>query len=72
MTDPREMWKSGKSLDEICKNENGTYNGLKMISAISNLPMEEIEAMFKRVKQLQSEGKTKEEIKDIIKSERKK
>ena len=38
--DPRRQWKEGKTLGDIAGNPDGTFNGVKAMSAISGLKRE--------------------------------
>lgn len=48
--EPRDMWKSSKTLDQISKNPNGTYNGARALAAVSGLEAAEVEWMFHRMR----------------------
>lgn len=67
--DPRTAWKRGATLDEIAGNPDGTFNGVKAMSAISGLDQREIQWMFDRMKELVAAGVVAEERKRIVREE---
>ncbi len=46
MSDPRDA----KTLGEACQNPDGTYNGIKLLSWLSKLPVEEVQKIADEVK----------------------
>lgn len=56
---------------ERWRNENGTFNGIKMMSDLSGRPEAEVAWIAERVKTLMAEGKTKDQIKTILDDESK-
>jgi hypothetical protein len=67
--DPRKAWKRGATLGEIAGNPDGTFNGVKAMSAISGLDQREIQWMFDRMKELVAAGVVAEERKRIVREE---
>lgn len=67
--DPRKLWKDGKTLGEIAQNADGTWNGLKAMSAISGLAPGEVQWIFDRTRQLKAEGLSVPEIKERLRVE---
>jgi hypothetical protein len=67
--DPRTAWKRGATLGEIAGNPDGTFNGVKAMSAISGLDQREIQWMFDRMKELVAAGVVAEERKRIVREE---
>ncbi len=53
------------------KNDNGTFNGAKMLADVSGLSMEEILWTANRMKQLLAEGRSKDEAKAVVALENK-
>ncbi len=67
--DPRAAWKRGSTLGEIAQNPDGTWNGVKAMSAISGLDPREIKWMFDRMKQLKASGADAAEMKRVVHEE---
>jgi hypothetical protein len=67
--DPREMWRDGATLEQIAKNENGTYNGVRALSAISGLSTAEVEWTWRRMVELKNTGLSSDAIKATLKAE---
>ena len=67
--DPRELWKQGKSLDDISRNPDGSYNGARAMSAVSGLEQAEIEWIWRRMKALIEHGYSKEDAKRMVADE---
>lgn len=56
---------------ERWRNENGTFNGIKMLADLSGRPEPEVAWIADRVKTLMAEGKTKDQITPILNEEAK-
>ncbi len=54
---------------EQFKNSDGTYNGIKAMASFSGLSEDEVRWTFDRVKELKSQGISKDEVTRIIKEE---
>lgn len=54
---------------EQFKNPDGTYNGIKAMASFSGLSEDEVRWTFDRVKELKSQGISKDEVTRIIKEE---
>lgn len=67
--DPRTAWKRGATLGEIAQNSDGSWNGVRAMSALSGLDQREIKWMFDRMKQLKTAGVDADEMKRIVREE---
>ena len=67
--DPRTAWNRGATLGEIAGNPDGTFNGVKAMSAISGLDQREIQWMFDRMKELVAADVVPDERKRIVREE---
>ena len=53
---PRSAWKSGATLEEVAQNSDGTWNGIRALSAISGLDPREVQWMWRRMQELKAAG----------------
>jgi hypothetical protein len=67
--DPRSLWQNGATLDDVCKNPDGSFDGIRMLSALSGLDQREVKWTFNRMKELSAAGHGDDERKRIVKDE---